>query len=82
MAKNSIRGGAKLRKQVKKVNLMKRTKYQCPVCGKKQVVRISNAIYQCKSCKSKFTGGAYSLYTPVGEIAKRTLDQSKKNKNK
>ena len=82
MANESIRGGAKLRKQVKKVRIMKRAKYTCPVCGKKQVARVSNAIFKCKSCSSTFTGGSYSLSTPIGEISKRTIEQNKKNRKK
>jgi large subunit ribosomal protein L37Ae len=65
--------GARLRKLVVATERSKKTKYECPRCGKKKVVRKSNAVWQCRSCDSKFTGGAYSLNTEAGEIMLRSV---------
>ena len=65
--------GARIRKLVVAAEISKKAKYECPRCGKKKVVRKSYAIWQCRSCESKFTGGAYSLNTEAGEIMLRSV---------
>ena len=61
--------GAKLRRAVKKIKKQQKAKYECPKCGKKKIVRIAYALWQCRSCKVKIAGGAYTLTTETGEIS-------------
>ncbi|MEM3400137.1 MAG: 50S ribosomal protein L37ae [Candidatus Micrarchaeia archaeon] len=73
MTRYSVRGGAELRKRVRAINAIKSAKHQCPVCGKKKVKRIGNAIWRCKSCETVFAGGAYSPTTLAGDSALRIV---------
>jgi len=57
--KFGARYGLHIRRKIIKVE-SKKSKV-CPYCGKKQVRRVAAGIWECKKCKSKFTGGAYSL---------------------
>jgi len=63
--------GARIRKIDKKIRSMKKTKYECPKCGKENVVRISHGIWQCKSCGANIAGAAYKLSTTAGETIKK-----------
>lgn len=65
--------GKRIRDLVEASLLKKNEKYECPRCGKKSVERIANALWRCRSCNVKIAGGAYSLYTPVGQAARRVL---------
>lgn len=67
MTKAEVRYGAKLRKMYEEVQSRKRTRYECPICGKKKVKRIAAGIWQCENCGTKFTGGAYS-FDWIGEV--------------
>ncbi len=69
----SVRYGAKIRKKEAAVLKQQTTKYECPSCFKKNVERVGNSIWHCKSCNAKFAGGAYSLETAVGSFAKKFL---------
>ncbi len=51
----------------------KNEKYECPKCGKRSVERISNALWECRSCGVKVAGGAYALATDIGQTARRVL---------
>jgi len=39
---------------------MKKGRYQCPRCSKKNVRRISTGIWQCASCHYTFAGAAFT----------------------
>jgi large subunit ribosomal protein L37Ae len=67
----SAKFGARLRKLADTSDNNKKTKYECPRCGKMKVARKGYAIWKCKSCDSVYAGGAYSLKTEKGEIALR-----------
>lgn len=67
--------GARIRKLFNAAIDSKNTKYECPKCHKKKLVRKSNAIWECKSCCAKFAGGAYSFNTEVGEVATRLIGE-------
>lgn len=67
--------GARLRKLYDAAEKTKKEKYICPKCEKKNVKRISNAIWQCKSCGVKIAGGAYSLVTEIGTVANRVIKE-------
>ncbi|MCX8194850.1 MAG: 50S ribosomal protein L37ae [Candidatus Micrarchaeota archaeon] len=78
MANKSVRYGSELRKRADKVDQLRRSLFQCPACGKKKVKRQGNSIWACKSCGKTFAGGAYTLTTPAGEIAARSVAEHEK----
>ncbi|MBU0532522.1 50S ribosomal protein L37ae [Candidatus Micrarchaeota archaeon] len=69
----SSKFGASNRKLFDKAIRAKLTRYECPKCGKFKVTRKSNALWLCKSCGASFAGGAYSLESEAGQIAKRLI---------
>jgi len=71
------RYGRTIRKREEKALSMQRASYACPICGKKSVKRISNALWKCKSCNSEFAGGAYVPQTAIGETARKFLEGQK-----
>lgn len=72
------RYGSKIRKLYDAAKKQKTAKYICPKCGKKNVKRVGNALWLCKSCGAKIAGGAYTLSTGVGEIANRVIKEYSK----
>ena len=77
MANASIRYGARIRKRYNKIKAEKTSKYHCEMCGKDSVKRISTGIWRCRHCGATYAGGAYSLTTPTGLTARRTVDSMK-----
>ena len=73
MVKKDVRGGAEMRKRVRKIEKLKSGLHECHTCGKKKVKRISNAVWKCRSCGSIFAGGSYSLRTPTGSAGRRIV---------
>lgn len=67
--KQSPRYGAKLRKLAHKSEVSAKSKYECPKCKKKKVVRKGFSLWQCRSCGIKIAGGAFSLTTEAGGIS-------------
>ncbi len=65
--------GVKTRKREREVLKQQRTPYACPSCGKARVRRQGHALWRCQACETQIAGGAYSLETPVGVTAKKTL---------
>ena len=55
------RYGRKLRGKVAVIEKKLRGKHKCPYCNKLNVKRLASGIWKCRSCNSKFTGGAYSI---------------------
>lgn len=78
MANASIRYGASIRKRARGVNDKKRALYKCEACGKMTVKRVSTSIWKCKHCNATYAGGAYTMTTPEGEVAKRLIEGIKK----
>jgi len=74
MVKQGVRYGAELRKRAAEITKQKGARYPCPVCGKKSVKRRGNSLWQCRSCGSRFAGGAYTLTTASGNAARRSLE--------
>jgi len=70
--------GARIRKLYDAAVAAQRQSYECPKCHKKKLKRIGNALWRCKSCETKFAGGAYSFTTEVGEIAARLIAEYSK----
>jgi len=53
------RYGLKIRKKVLEIEKIQRSKHKCPFCAKLAVKRLASGVWYCKSCKTKFAGGAY-----------------------
>jgi large subunit ribosomal protein L37Ae len=79
MAMRTPKYGATIRKLVDAAEKSKRTRYECPRCGKKKVARKSNALWKCRSCNAEFAGGAYALKTETGEIMLRLAKEYEKS---
>jgi large subunit ribosomal protein L37Ae len=78
MSNRNVRYGAELRKRADKVDLLRQSLFACPKCGKKKVKRQGNSLWGCKSCGGVFAGGTYSLSTPAGEVAARSIEEHRK----
>lgn len=75
MANSSIRYGASIRKRVADVKQKKQARYQCEACGKLSVKRRGTGIWECRHCGAVFAGGAYSMTTPEGQVARRLIER-------
>ncbi len=80
MANSSIRYGASIRKRAFGIKQKKTAEYKCEACGKTSVRRISTSIWRCRHCNATYAGGAYTMTTPEGEVARRLI-QDVANKN-
>ena len=78
MSNSGVRYGAELRKRAASVDVVRRSLFACPKCGKKKVKRQGNSKWMCKSCGAIIAGGTYSLTTPAGEVATRLIQEYKK----
>lgn len=76
--KYGTRYGAKLRKQVKAIEILQRSKYTCPFCGKNQMRRSAVGIWKCKACRRTVAGGAWEFNTTAAVTAKTTIQRLKK----
>jgi len=76
--KDGTRYGQKLRKQVKAFEILQRTKYVCPFCGKTSVRRHSVGIWTCTACRRSVAGGAWEFSTSAAQTAKSTINRLKK----
>jgi large subunit ribosomal protein L37Ae len=76
--KYGTRYGAKLRKQAKAIEILQRTKYVCPFCGKKSIRRQAVGIWRCRACRRCMAGGAWEFATSAALTAKTTINRLKK----
>ena len=76
--KYGTRYGQKLRKQVKSFEILQRTRYVCPFCGKAAVRRMSVGIWRCQACRRVVAGGAWEYSTSAAQTAKTTINRLKK----
>ncbi len=76
--KYGTRYGAKLRKQSKAIEILQRTKYVCPFCGKNSIRRHAVGIWRCKACRRTVAGGAWEFATSTALTAKTTINRLKK----
>lgn len=53
------RYGLRVRKQVSEVEKIEKQKHLCPNCKKHAIIRVCVGIYECKKCKTRFSGKAY-----------------------
>ena len=77
--KYGTRYGAKLRKQVKAIEILQRTKYTCPFCGKNSIKRAAVGIWRCKACRRNIAGGAWEFSTIAAQTARTTINRLKKD---
>ncbi len=77
--KFGTRYGAKLRKQVKAIDILQRTKYICPFCGKNSIRRFAVGIWRCRACRRNIAGGAWEFSTVAAQTAKTTINRLKKD---
>lgn len=78
MANFSIRYGARIRKRYIAVMHKKQSKYKCEACGRVMVKRVSTSIWRCRHCNATYAGGAYTMTTPEGDVAKRLIENIKR----
>jgi large subunit ribosomal protein L37Ae len=57
------RYGVRSRVRWRDVETRQKQWHTCPHCGHAKVKRLSTAIWECRKCASKFTGGAYTPRT-------------------
>ena len=76
--KYGTRYGAKLRKQVKSIEILQRSKYICPFCGKNAIKRAAVGIWKCKGCRRTIAGGAWEFTTTTAVTAKTTIQRLKR----
>ncbi len=74
----NVRYGVNLRKRYLAVAKEKKALYECGLCGRQAVKRISTGVWRCKHCGATFAGGAYNLKTEAGRTVERILGQMKK----
>lgn len=74
MSSGMIRYGATIRKRVAGVREKKTAKYKCEACGKLAVKRISTSIWRCRHCNATYAGGAYTMTTQEGDVARRLIE--------
>ena len=77
--KYGTRYGQKLRKQVKAIEILQRTKYTCPFCGKTSIKRAAVGIWKCKACRRNIAGGAWEFSTSAAQTARTTINRLKKD---
>lgn len=78
MANSSIRYGASIRKRAAGIKQKKQAAYRCEACGKTAVKRVGTSIWRCRHCNATYAGGAYTMTTPEGEVARRLIQGIKK----
>jgi len=79
--KYGTRYGAKLRKQAKAIEMLRRTKFISPFCGKQSMRRVAVGIWKCKTTNRKIAGGAWELNTTAAITAKTTIHRLKRIAN-
>lgn len=77
--KYGTRYGQKLRKQVRGIEILQRTKSICSFCGKTAIKRVACGIWKCKGCKRVISGGCWDFVTTAATTAKTTINRLKRN---
>jgi large subunit ribosomal protein L37Ae len=55
------RYGIKIKYKIARVEAERKAKQKCPYCNSLAAKRVAIGIWECKKCKSKFTGKAYTV---------------------
>ncbi len=79
MVSPNIRYGARIRKRQRAIKQQKITVYKCESCGVLAVRRAGTSIWECRHCGAVYAGGAYTMTTSAGDIAKRQIKAMHKN---
>lgn len=64
-------GTAPRRRYIEVLTQMRRP-HECPRCQIRAARRLSVGIWECRRCGYQFTGGAYTPFTKVGDVAERS----------
>lgn len=56
-----VRYGKKLKDKIGKLEEERRLGNKCPYCHKPKIKRVAAGIWECKKCRAKFAGRAYSI---------------------
>jgi large subunit ribosomal protein L37Ae len=67
------RYGVRARVKYRDVDARQRQRHPCPACGHEAVRRVSTAIWSCRKCGVKFTGGAYQPRTDSGVGVEKSI---------
>ncbi len=55
------RYSSQIRQKVSKIDSKAKKSYECPLCHKKKVKKVSIGIWYCHKCDTKFAGRAFSF---------------------
>jgi large subunit ribosomal protein L37Ae len=66
-----VRYGTKVRNKLGLVENVSKKNHKCPYCNSINVKKVSNGIFLCSKCKSKFTGKAYA---PIKKVNPQELE--------
>jgi large subunit ribosomal protein L37Ae len=69
-----VRYGTKVRNKLGIVENISKKMHKCPYCSSLNVKKVSNGIFLCSKCASKFTGKAYA---PIKKVSPVELEQAK-----
>jgi len=76
------RFGARYGRTVKhrfgKIESEQRKRHKCPYCSSVSVKRLAIGIWECRKCKSKFTGKAYSVTEKISFKEEGSKEEQKK----
>ncbi len=75
-----VRYGARLRKDVRRIEATSKGLHRCPRCRLVAVKRKSVGIWECRKCNYMFTGGAWEPITDSGRRINRTARQIEERK--
>merc|ERR1712071_379972 len=78
VGKYGTRYGASVRKLVKKIEIMAKSRYMCPFCGKTSVRRQAVGIWKCSACKKVMAGGAWQLATAPAVTVRASIARLRK----
>lgn len=73
------RYGTRVKYKVGKIEEERRASTECPYCAMHKARRISAGIWECKKCKNKFTGRAYTIGAakPEEVVEEPVLEETK-----
>ncbi len=69
--------GSTIRKEIAQIEKKQKAKHSCPSCKKDSLQRLSSGLWECWTCKKKFTGGAYYPSTGALKILKKSIASSR-----
>jgi large subunit ribosomal protein L37Ae len=67
------RYGRRPREEVRRIEIIQRSRHICPACGKKSLRRVASGIWACGVCKKKIAGGAYRPSTGAAKMLREAM---------